>query len=91
MTDKIGQSIRMPGTTCPVCARRLSGATGYDNADDDAVPVPGDVTVCAYCRSFLMFTATLDVRLLTLEEIAELDAHTRHAMIELREQLRTIE
>ena len=50
------------------CGKQLSGATGGMEA-----PTPGDLTVCAYCINWLVFDDDLRPRMITEEEIQELD------------------
>ena len=61
---------RVPGGTCPIegCHRQLDAASGGTSA-----PAPGDVTVCAYCNNWLVFTDDLCLREITEEEIDDLD------------------
>jgi hypothetical protein len=50
---------------CPYCHEKLGDATGLNHWQ---VPKPGDVSVCAYCGGFLIFTEPYVVRALTDDE-----------------------
>lgn len=64
MTHKLGL------IKCPIkdCGRTLDAASGGSLS-----PMPGDVTVCAYCQNWLIFTEDRQLREITEEEIADLD------------------
>jgi hypothetical protein len=49
---------RTPPRSCPACQRVLDGATGVsvDPAEPQPRPATGDITVCAYCHSVLVYT-----------------------------------
>ena len=87
MKLKLGKSVKTTETECPVCERKLDGATAIDR---DATPKPRDITVCAYCGSFLTYRDNMSLRLLTELEIYGLDAHAKAVMIELRKRLQKI-
>lgn len=45
---------RLPGMpTCPACGHLLDGAIAVHLVD--AMPQPGDVTVCSHCAAWLVF------------------------------------
>ena len=59
---------------CPVCGGSASGWTAVLN--EDAVPKLGDVAICAYCASVLVYDGTpLRLRLPMGSERAELYGH----------------
>ena len=77
----------LPKQQCPVCDHkidRVSGVSGKGKVDDDVQPNPGDITMCVYCRSFLIFTAELGHREATDEEIAELPHDQRMLLSKAR-------
>ena len=47
-------TIKLNKQQCPVCESVLDAASGL--ADADAVPGPGDVTICFSCTALLEFT-----------------------------------
>jgi hypothetical protein len=49
----------LPTCRCPYCEHRFDAATSIGS---DAVPKPGDLTLCISCASPLVFTATLTAR-----------------------------
>lgn len=42
----------VPDTHCPVCHKDINGAASFDME----VPSPGDISICFYCESTLVFT-----------------------------------
>jgi len=71
---KIGRSRHLKSRSrCPNCDKMLDGATGVvAEGRKDLAPVPGDITVCAYCQTILLFDSGLKFRLPTFAEMAEL-------------------
>ena len=61
----------LPETTCLGCGKLVDAAAAP--ADDDAVPVPGDVSICIHCGYLMAFAADLSYRELTEEEMDDLD------------------
>lgn len=53
---------------CPSCGILLNAASHFEG---EASPEPGDVTVCATCKTILTFGEAMDLRLATQEEINE--------------------
>ena len=58
---------------CPFCGTLLNAATAGP-MNPDAVPDPGDWTICIKCAGVLTFTDDLRVRELTDAELAEAQA-----------------
>ena len=88
---KIGKKHKLKKAYCPVCLKILDGASGIENNDK---PKIGDLTVCIHCASFLTFTTKMSLRLLTPEEIGNLDFIERTHLMECRkaiEQLNKIQ
>lgn len=54
---------RVPESPCPSCGHVMNGATDPD--DLDAVPVPGDATVCINCAALLVFGPELQLGLMS--------------------------
>jgi hypothetical protein len=52
---------RVPACECPVCGRTMDAAT--DVLSRDNVPEAGDLSVCLYCCTVLVFTPELKLRL----------------------------
>jgi hypothetical protein len=67
---------------CPACQTRLNMAT-YPRSGN-AVPKPGDVTVCVYCTMVCWFNTDLTVRALTPTELADLPIKKRMQVEDLR-------
>ena len=55
---------------CPTCATILDDETYPDDMSRTASP--GDLTICVYCASVLIFTEVLGLRLMTDKEMAEM-------------------
>lgn len=56
---------------CPVCSEILDGAT---NVTDDTSPQKGDVSICVYCGSVLVFNEDQTLRIATDEELKSMPA-----------------
>ena len=50
-------TVRRPSTACPYCSKENDAATPA-GTDAEAVPGPGDVSVCFYCGGIAVFTET---------------------------------
>lgn len=71
-----------PETLCPSCGAPINCAT---SAYGEAVPTPGDLSVCVYCTTVLVFCADLDVRLATEVEIDDLPSEVRAQIATVRQ------
>lgn len=83
-STKLGENL-----PCPVCGTNINGASALS---EDVVPKEHDVTVCVYCRSFLVIVLkeqAFAYRELTTEEIAALPDELRNEMLKLRILLRS--
>lgn len=69
---------------CPNCGKKLDCAT----CESEIKPEPGDISVCIYCTSFLIFNDKVKLRLLTDDEIADLPAERRSQLVMARLLLR---
>lgn len=54
---------RMPPANCPGCNTSLNGATNAEHGHTTR-PMPGDITICVCCQSFLMFRDDLSFLLI---------------------------
>lgn len=70
---------------CPVCGHMLDAATRLE--EDDAVPAPGDLTVCIQCVSPLTFTEDMRYQFVDADAFIELPDDSR---IELARYMRAI-
>ena len=59
---------------CPHCSESLSAVA---HPDMEAVPRPGDLSICVYCACPLRFTETLGIERLTEEDVKKLPASTQ--------------
>lgn len=55
---------RIPQTACPSCNIELDAAEGV--TDPNAIPKPGDVTVCFYCSTVLEYTEDMQLTAIDL-------------------------
>lgn len=64
MSDYIGKlrDTRTPACRCPYCGHNLDAAMSGNPKNPDAVPKPGDVSVCISCASVLVFKPDLTLR-----------------------------
>jgi hypothetical protein len=69
------EAVRMPPATCPACQATLDAAT--DSAGGDAVPKPGDLTICIHCTEVLQFDAERVPVQVAPATLAALDVKTR--------------
>lgn len=71
------QSERTPTSYCPnpKCNAELSAAFHPDHPE--AVAGPGDITLCSYCASVLIYDENTKVRLLTTEELNSIERETQ--------------
>ena len=76
-TTAIGQ------THCPACGHLHEAMTG------NGVPEPGSITLCVYCRVFLILTDDRTPRLLLNAEWFALDVEYRALLTRLRDELPT--
>jgi hypothetical protein len=54
---------------CPKCNTQLNGAS---DPIGEAVPKPGDLSVCIYCAELLVFNTDMTLRSLAFKEMLEL-------------------
>jgi hypothetical protein len=57
---------------CLNCDKLLDGVSGVRDGKGDPLPKPGDFTICAYCRTILIFDDKLHFRYPTFVEMGEL-------------------
>ena len=85
MTAYIGPETWMPRSRCPACGKGLHAASGFSNA---ARPKAGDITVCVYCATPLLFDLNLALRLPDAVETCELLRNER--VVELQAVIRAV-
>lgn len=70
------ETTRHPPCLCPVCFKMVDAASpARKNATYRAKP--GDLSICLYCGSRLVFTRTMQLRLLTEREWMKLEPDHR--------------
>lgn len=67
-------SVRTSAYECPACYASLSAATCA--GPEARKPAPGDLTVCFYCATVLVYTEN-DLRLVTEDDLEGLTAENR--------------
>lgn len=78
------QTTAMPPTLCPACGEALAAITGT------GTPEPGVITLCAYCRVFLIVTDTLSPRVLSNREWTDLSLERRETLTRMRDWLQAL-
>lgn len=76
---------RIKNNICPSCKKRIDGNTPvfHDN------PIrPGDMTVCMYCQSILIYAGNLTVRLATRQELKDTHPETILQLVKVQEECR---
>jgi hypothetical protein len=84
MANGEGTTTRHRATPCSGCKESLDAGDGYDGE----VPSEGDLSVCAYCGAFHVFTEGLGLRALPEAELAALPPEIRQQLEEGRDLLR---
>lgn len=88
MTNKIScmtKTFQSDLGVCPSCGRPMTGHTALTRRDPTPrAPQPGDLSLCAHCRVYLMITDR-GVRLLTNAEWFALSPHERADLARMRE------
>ena len=72
---------------CPVCQLKLDAATDLSG---NGVPKEGDLTLCVGCASFLVFGPNLQLREMSMLEIAELPDEARIELQRMRKAIETV-
>ena len=71
---------------CPQCGSVINAARGCGD-DADKSPDPGDVSICVVCGSYLIFDDNIKVRLMTVDEVCELDNELLYALTTARNEI----
>lgn len=67
------EQYRHAASRCPVCRTKITAATNFFEEEASAgAPEEGDLTVCLYCESFLVYGPRMWLTLLTAEEVGML-------------------
>lgn len=70
---------------CPSCNTLLDKATG---AFEDAVPVPGDISVCWKCGTILNYASDMALEIMPEAKIAALDRITQMQLAKVQYGIR---
>ena len=76
---EIGADHEIPGGVCVNCGKTVDWAFSIGS---DAVPEPGDITVCGLCGHIMAFSEDLTLRELSDEEIVDVAGDERLVMIQ---------
>lgn len=68
---------------CPVCGKNLDAATSIEK--EEAVPGPGDLSICLYCATVSRFDDNLKLEQITNEEFAELPEELKTSIRKARD------
>jgi len=71
---------------CPVCNKLIDGATTVDG--NTKSPKSGDLIICFYCTSYLIFDDELIPQELTVEELLDLDNADRLRLHKARKDIK---
>lgn len=79
------KSYRCIESLCPVCKERLDAAS---NAyQETSPPECGDVSICIYCASYLIFDENLSLQLLSVEDLLQLPDKILQQLTRARKEL----
>lgn len=70
---------------CPVCGKKLDAATHVEK--EEAVPGPGDISICLYCATVSVFDDNLKLKQMTNEEFAGLPEEVKTNVRKTRDML----
>jgi hypothetical protein len=70
-------TFKVPDQKCPTCGTKLSAATAVKHDDS---PKPGSLTVCIECGTVLEFSESMELRVMTPEQVAELAPEMRQQL-----------
>lgn len=72
---------------CPVCKERLDAASNADQVKSSP-PECGDVSICLYCASYLIFDEDLTLQLLSVEDLLELPDEILQQLTRMRKEIK---
>jgi len=75
---------RHKGNTCPLCFKLIDAAT---NIETKRAPEPGDVTICVYCSSWLIFNDDMTLRAASRQDIDDLPKDFVYRLIQATKAL----
>lgn len=76
-------------SSCPVCKEKLDAASNAE-VSDQSPPECGDVSICFYCASYLIFDEDLTLQLLSEEDLLELPDETFHLLSRMRKEIKKL-
>lgn len=85
MTPSDFRILQMPQQKCPCCGDIMNFAAHSSLRRELKA---NDYAICSHCRAFLRFDENMTIRELTQEEIVDMPANIRSAMVRAREHLR---
>lgn len=81
------KQVKVPDSACPKCLELLNVV----NNCDGFIPMPGDPTICVYCKSVLQFDNNMQLILCTKEAFKKLNSSTQMALKMMRQDLISLE
>lgn len=76
---------KMGDDNCPTCNAVINSSTAIG---EDAVPVPGDLSICFECGEYLYFESDMNLGVLPDLLFHEQDNETRYQLIKARKLIR---
>lgn len=77
---------KMGNDKCPHCGAPCTCATG---AIEEAVPKPGDLSVCFKCGGFLQYSRDMALQKLPMVVFETLDRQTKRTLLKMQYLIRT--
>lgn len=81
------KQIKVPDSACPKCLELLNKVSN----NEGFIPMPGDPTVCVYCKSVLQFNDEMQLIICTKEAFEKLNSSTQQALKCMRQDLLNME
>ena len=76
---------RIPASNCPDCGACLNGTQELIGKGSAA---PGVISLCFYCGALLLFTETLRIRKMSLDEFKALSPHNQRLLVNAQAGIR---
>lgn len=81
------KQVKVPDSACPKCLELLNAVSN----DVGFTPLPGDATICIYCKSVLQFDLNMQLIMCSKEEFSKLGKTTQMALKMMRQDLINLE
>lgn len=80
------QGRQLPANACPTCGYVMDSATC--TTDEAGRPSEGDYSACMKCGELFVFTATLNLRILDLNDMLEMRNETQAQLLKVQAVIR---